>query len=300
MARMHRIDLPFCLYHVISRTNSGEIAFTGKREMDKFLGYLEKYSKIFNFRIHAWCLMPNHFHLLLESTDQARLSELMRRLLTAYTIFCNRRRGRHGHLFQGRFKSFVVDKSEYLLELSRYIHLNPARMKKQVDPEIYYGSSLRFYLKNQELPWLYTKEILSFFGGKPKKYKEFIQEGSDVVESPEISMRRFVGDMEFSKRFLKRVKKYEYNRKKYKEKEPDLERETQQAWAIVRDVARSFGLEPTQIKNALRARGRLSKARRLCIIRMRDNLPWTYKQIGRFFNIKTVNGVQKCLRAKLQ
>ena len=141
---MHRIDLPFCLYHVISRTNSGEIAFTGKREMDKFLGYLEKYSKIFNFRIHAWCLMPNHFHLLLESTDQARLSELMRRLLTAYTIFCNRRRGRHGHLFQGRFKSFVVDKSEYLLELSRYIHLNPARMKKQVDPEIYYGSSLRF------------------------------------------------------------------------------------------------------------------------------------------------------------
>ena len=85
MARPKRIDLPLCLYHVHSRTNSGDAAFLDSKDKQKFLYYLEKYLVLLSFRVHAWCLMANHFYLLLESGERVGLSEFMRRLLTAYT-----------------------------------------------------------------------------------------------------------------------------------------------------------------------------------------------------------------------
>ncbi|MBN1902695.1 transposase [Candidatus Sumerlaeota bacterium] len=301
MARLKRIDLPFCLYHVMSRTNSGEIAFEGKREMGKFLGYLAKYAGIFSFRVHAWCLMPNHFHLLLESTDKEGLSELMRRLLTAYTLYYNKRRSRHGHLFQGRFKSFVVDKLGYLLEVSRYIHLNPVRTQKPVDPEKYAGSSLQFYLKNQGPPWLYMNEILSHFKGNTSLFSDFIKDGINKTDPPLISRRMFVGNDEFSKRFLKRMKNYEH-KQKIMSKIPEVDKLVTQleekAEEIVRDIALNYGLDPARIKNGSRSRGRIFHARKACMIRIRDNIPWTYRQIANFFNIKSTNGVQKCIKAR--
>ena len=129
MARPKRIDLPFSLYHVLSGTNKRDKAFRDSRDENTFLSFVEKYSNIFSLRIHAWCLMPTFFHLLLETTDRPSLSEFMRRLLTAYTMYFNRRHKRNGYLLQGRFKSYIVDKTNYLLDLSRYIHLIPVETK---------------------------------------------------------------------------------------------------------------------------------------------------------------------------
>jgi len=156
MTRPKRIDLSFSLYHILSRTNSGDTAFQDNKDRSKFLEYVSRYTQLFDYRIHAWCLMSTHFHLFLESDQVPQLSEFMRRLLTAYTVYYNRRHRRHGHLFQGRFKSYIVDKSDYFLSLSRYIHLNPRETERPQDPFRYQGSSLRYYIKGGEPNFLHT------------------------------------------------------------------------------------------------------------------------------------------------
>lgn len=161
MSHLNRIDMPFSLYHIYFRTNSGDDACLYQWDREKFLKYMSRYLDIFEFRLHTFCILANHFHLFSESTQRPVLSEFMRRLLTANTVYLNRRGGRHGHLFQGRFKSHIVKKFFYLLALSRYIHLNPARLAKTWEPDRFAGSSLLCYINGREPQYLYTKEILS-------------------------------------------------------------------------------------------------------------------------------------------
>ena len=299
MARLSRINLPFCLYHVTSRTNSGDVAFTNPKEINKFLVYLAKYADIFAFRIHAWCLLPNHFHLLMESTGEEGLSELMRRLLTAYTIYYNRRHQRHGHLFQGRFNSYVVDKADYFLEVSRYIHLNPARNEKPSDPETYLGSSFRYYLRGHGPAFLYMTEILSRFPGGLNDYVHFVHEGleKDAGLLP-VSRRRFVGDPDFAQRFIKRIKSYESKRQnREKPGESAVNQEEDQADSITAGISQKFGFNVEQIKTGVRSRGKLGRVRKLCMAEIRNKLPWTYKKIGEYFHVHSVYAVQYNINA---
>ena len=237
--------------------------------------------------------MPNHFHLLLESTQHGALSELMRRLLTAYTVYYNRRHQRHGHLFQGRFKSYVVDRTDYFLELSRYIHLNPARQENGQDPGTYPGSSFRYYKSGEGPPYLYDLEILSRFPGGREEYVSFVLEGlEDEEERPQISRRRFVGDPDFATRYLKRLESYEMERLN-RGKCGELVRKPYQelADAIVSDIAHSFGLNVEQVRAGTRARGRLGRARKLSMAEIRKKLPWTYKEIGEYFHVESEQAV---------
>ena len=299
MARLRRIDLPFCLYHVLSRTNSGDIAFTSLGEMRKFLGYLAKYAEIFSFRIHAWCLMSNHFHLLLESTEQGKLSELMRRLLTAYTVYYNRRYQRHGHLFQGRFKSYVVDKTGYFLELSRYIHLNPARGEKPQDARTYAGSSFKYYISGEGPLYLYMEEIISRFTGGTEDYVSFVLEGlEDEAGKPPITRRRFIGDPDFAKRYMKRVQSYETQRLKREKLEGESKKRYRDlADAIVSDIAGDYGLSVEQIKMGIKSRGLVGKVRKLCMKEIRKKLPWTYKEIAEYFHVRCAHTVQRNIQS---
>ena len=113
---------------MISRGNERKAVFRSKRDQEKFLGYLETATERYGAVIHAYCLMDNHYHLLLE-TPAANLSQIMRHINGAYTTYFNVKRARSGHLFQGRFKAILAEKDEYAKELSRYIHLNPVRAK---------------------------------------------------------------------------------------------------------------------------------------------------------------------------
>ena len=130
-----------------------------------FLEYLTGYLEQFEMRIYAYCLMHTHFHLLIESR-KSNLSEYMRRLLTAYTVWFNRRHQTRGHLFAGRFKSIVVERGDYLVAVSRYIHRNPVDASLVKNAEDYPWSSMRVYAGKREPGFVYTREILSWFGNR--------------------------------------------------------------------------------------------------------------------------------------
>lgn len=291
MARPKRIDLSFCLYHVFSRTNSGDRAFHDSRDQNKFFEYLAKYLDLFQFRLHAYCLMSNHFHLLLESMERPDLSEFMRRQLTAYTVYFNRRHSRHGHLFQGRFKSYVVDKADYLITLSRYIHLNPAGGKHPGDVWTYEGSSLRYYIKGNEPAFLHTAELLSWFKGNRAKYADYIRDGLEEGAKPEIYQQRYIGGEEFVKRMNLRLfqmstkgtkaqKAGVINRERINQMEKDL------ADRLLNQVANHFRIMPETIKTGYKAQGDIGMARTLLIGLLREKLPWSSRKIGEYMGIK--------------
>ena len=126
MARPLRLEFPGALYHVTSRGNQRGNIFDDNDDRRQFLLVLQEVCHRYNWICHAYCLMSNHYHLLIETPD-GNLSQGMRQLNGVYTQYFNRRHGRVGHVFQGRYKGILVDKNSYLLELARYIVLNPVR-----------------------------------------------------------------------------------------------------------------------------------------------------------------------------
>lgn len=290
MARLKRIDLPYCLYHVFSRTNTGDRAFRDSADREKFLQYLARYLEMFSFKLHAYCLMNTHFHLLLESGYRARLSEFMRRLLTAYTVYFNRRHKRHGHIFQGRFKSPVVDKTSQLLALSRYIHLNPSNGESKTDAEKYEGSSLRFYIQGGEPPYLHTAETLAWFNGNRNKYAEFIRKGLNEETKPDIIGQRYVGDAAFACRTEQRLKHEEKKgiraaRARRRREEDQRAAEMQQAEEWTRLVAEYFDRSLEKILRGSHLQKKEGMARSVLIYILREKLPWSHEEISKYMNM---------------
>ena len=165
MARPLRLEFAHALYHVTSRGNRREDIYHDDADRQAWLSVLAQVCKRFNWTVHAYCLMSNHYHLLVETPD-ANLSAGMRQLNGVYTQMTNRAHRRVGHVFQGRFKAIVVDKDNYLLELARYVVLNPVRAGMVEDPGQWPWSSYRAMLAPGWLPgadWLATDKLLAYF-----------------------------------------------------------------------------------------------------------------------------------------
>ena len=128
MARPIRIEYEAAVYHVTMRGNDRRNLFEDDADRERFLAKLGESGILFEMRLYLYCLMSNHVHLVL-GTPRANLSRFMQRLETAYTVYFNHRHRRCGHLFQGRFGSVLVEEDEYMLKLSRYVHLNPVFTK---------------------------------------------------------------------------------------------------------------------------------------------------------------------------
>ncbi|MFZ2656349.1 MAG: transposase [Victivallales bacterium] len=128
MARPLRIEYPGACYHVTCRGNMGHQVFFSDRHYGLFLEKLEEFSALFSVKVRCYCLMPNHVHLYLQTTE-ANMSRFMQSFLTSFCVSMNRMRGKSGHIFQGRFKSHLVQDELYRSKLSRYIHLNPVRIR---------------------------------------------------------------------------------------------------------------------------------------------------------------------------
>jgi putative transposase len=180
MARPLRIEYPGAHYHITSRGNEQKDIFKSRRDKEKFLEYLESATTRYGAVIHAYCLMSNHYHLLLE-TPEGNLSAIMRHINGAYTTYFNVKRKRAGHLLQGRYKAILVDADEYLVELSRYIHLNPVRVGIVERPEQYQWSSYLNYTGHIKPPaWLRTGFILGCFAKQAddarNKYRTFVED----------------------------------------------------------------------------------------------------------------------------
>lgn len=185
MARPLRIEFPGALYHVTSRVNARQRVFRDDEDRETFLATLAWVAARFGWRCHAYCLMNNHVHLLIE-TPQPNLSRGMRQLNGVYTQRFNRRHRKVGHLFQGRFKAILVEKEGYLLELARYIVLNPVRAKRVKTPERYPWSSYRAMVGLAPVPpALATDWILNQFADTRatarRRYAQFVHDGIGVL-----------------------------------------------------------------------------------------------------------------------
>jgi REP element-mobilizing transposase RayT len=126
MARPLRIEYPGACYHITVRGNEQKEVFRSKADWEKFLSYLQSATERYGAIVHVYCLMTNHYHLLLE-TPLGNLSQIMRHINGAYTTYFNVKRKRAGHLFQGRYKAILIDADEYAKELSGYIHFHPVK-----------------------------------------------------------------------------------------------------------------------------------------------------------------------------
>ena len=183
MPRQSRIDAPGALHHIISRGIERRKLFESKADYDDFLRRLGSIAKETRTGCLAWALIPNHFHLLLK-TANTPISTVMRRLLTGYAVSFNLRHRRHGHLFQNRYESILCQEDAYLLELVRYIHLNPLRAKlvpdiKALNKYAYSGHSV--LMGKYSNKWQDTRAVLRLFGNTVsqarRSYREFVQKG---------------------------------------------------------------------------------------------------------------------------
>lgn len=181
MARPLRIEYPGAVYHVTSRGNEKKPVFKDDTDRLNFLSTFQHVNKRYNWICHAYCLMTNHYHLLIETPD-GNLALGMRQLNGVYTQLFNKRHGRTGHLFQGRYKAILIQKDSHLLEVCRYVVLNPVRAKMVERPEDWKWSSyLATAGKTKPYPCLTTDWVLGQFSGKRGKaeqeYRKFVQWG---------------------------------------------------------------------------------------------------------------------------
>src|SRR4030043_1773631 len=157
MARPLRMDYPDTFYHVLSRGNERKEIFHNEKDYLRFLDTLGKMVERFKLGVHAYVLMKNHFHLLVH-TKEANLSRAIQWLGVSYSVWFNRRHQRSGHLFQGRFKSFLIENDRYFTVMCHYIHGNPLRAHVVKRLSDYRWSSYRAYInKKQGVPWLTTE-----------------------------------------------------------------------------------------------------------------------------------------------
>jgi REP element-mobilizing transposase RayT/plasmid stabilization system protein ParE len=205
MARPLRLEFPGALYHLTSRGDGREDVFLTAADREAFLQVLTQVVERFAWLCHAYCLMDNHYHLLVE-TPQANLSRGMRQLNGVYTQAFNRAHGRVGHVFQGRFKSILVEKESHLLELARYIVQNPVRARSVRRAVDWPWSSYRATAGLEAAPSFLTVDwILGQFGRNRRTaqeaYREFVAEGRGASPWDALVGQVFLG----SERFVRRL-----------------------------------------------------------------------------------------------
>ncbi|MBI5411248.1 MAG: transposase [Nitrospirae bacterium] len=234
MARRPRVFAPGLLYHVMVRGNHRQKTFLGARDYQAYLDRLARYRKQYAAIIYAYCLMPNHVHLLVETTG-ASLAKFMQGVQQSYTLYFNRVHDTVGHLFQGRYKAIICDRDAYLLALIRYIHLNPVRASLVTAPDLYRYSSHQTYLHGREAEVLDPTGVLTLFGGRGE-YRSFVLDGIGAGHRPEyyaVEEQQFLGSAEFRKHATP-------------EKDSPLPRQPKRALsAVVKAMTAHLELEPS-------------------------------------------------------
>jgi len=280
MSRPLRLEYAGALYHVTSRGDRREAIYEDDNDRSAFISVLEGVCDTYNWVCHAYCLMSNHYHLLIETPD-ANLSKGMRQLNGLYTQTYNRSHGRVGHVFQGRYKAILVEKESYLLELSRYIVLNPVRAGMVRSVRDWPWSSYRATIgqvkgsKCLNVDWL-----LGTFGKRKsdavKRYKIFVSEGKGQP-SPWLMLRNqvYLG----SEQFVEKMQSLLNGDRELSEVPASQRRPVPKALG---DYEASSHDRNTAITNAYRSGG------------------YTLKEIGNHFGLhySTVSGIIKNQKSK--
>jgi putative transposase len=248
MARKPRIHFPGTLYHVITRGNRKQGIFLDEEDLQRFLTYLLACKKRFSFRLYAYALMKSHLHLLIE-VENIPLSRIMQTLLFGYAGYFNRRYGEVGHLFQGRYKAILCEKDVYLLELVRYIHLNPVRAKVVKRPENYAWTGHLSYLGKRAEPLIDEGFVLKQFSdNRPlarRRYRQFVWEGISSGHEEkyyEVKDQRYLGGESF-------IDRVENERKELEDWVYDILLD-----AISHEVSRAVGITEAKMKSVTKNR----------------------------------------------
>ena len=244
MARKPRLFAPGILYHVIVRGNQRQKTFAKDGDYQVYLEKLAQYRQRYGVTIYAYCLMPNHVHLLLECSGSP-LGKFMQGLQQSYTQYYNRTYHKVGHLFQGRYQAILCQKDAYLLELVRYIHLNPARSKLVASAGKYPYSGAQAYRSGKPTVIVDPRPVLKVIGGI-SGYRKFVQEGlreGHKEEYYEVEDQRFLGKGEFGEGLRR-----EYDQ----EERPKRKRSLSQ---VIAEMAKALKVRPEVLRVRGRARG---------------------------------------------
>ncbi len=262
MARRPRVEFPGGLYHVISRGNRRQAVFSGDEDRDRFVRKLRDYKKRYGFRLYAYVLLDNHIHLLLE-TGSHPLSKIMQGILQSHSQYYNRRYGTAGHLFQGRYTAILCEKDAYLLQLVRYIHLNPVRAGLVRDPAGYRWSSHNSYLAAESGDLIDADLVLALFSQRRAtavaEYEEFVSAAIGEGRREDyyrVTDQRFLGSQEFVERLER-----EEGALEVEERSP---RRTLDE--IAQDVERLTGVRAEGLRG--RGRSRVEREARLLFVRL--------------------------------
>lgn len=280
MARPYRLQAADCFYHITSRGDGHKAIYVSERDREKFLEYLATAKEKFRFYLYAYCLMTNHYHLLLETT-QPNLSRIMQYINTAYTIYYNTKRNKSGHLFQGRYKSILVEQDAYFAELTRYIHTNPLRAKIATKPAEYRWSSYNIYIHGKDDGLVDIERVKQFLGMDLKRYREFVEIVKDYPNPFKGVYAGFIlGRVKFIKDKLKLLQA-EIESKDFAHKRAVkniIEPET-----VINTVANYFKITPNELL-CLKKRPLTAKHTAIYLLRRKTGL--TNASIGALFGMK--------------
>ncbi|HEO63999.1 MAG TPA: transposase [Candidatus Omnitrophica bacterium] len=248
MARPYRIQVENGFYHITSRGDDRKPIYKSERDYEKFLEYLVAIKDKYKFYVHAYCLMANHYHLFIETT-QANLSRIMQYLNTSYAVYYNHKRKKSGHLFQGRYKSILVEQDAYYSELTRYIHLNPVKAKIVKNPADYSWSSYKAYIKYKRDSIVDIEQVKQRLTMKLSNYRRFVENNTQDYPDPlkKVYAASMLGSIKFIKENLNQLqtevesKDFAYKRALENVIEPDT---------IIKAVAKYYKKEPEALFKA--------------------------------------------------
>ena len=296
MARPLRIEYPGAYYHVMNRGLSRRDIFLEDKGRESFLDLLFDISRLWKVEIFAYCLMGNHYHLLLQ-TPKGGLSRAMRHLDGIYTQQFNRGHRRDGPLFRGRYRAILIDAEQYFLSVVRYIHQNPVMAGVVSDMDRYRWSSHRGYLYKSERPvWLNTDAVLSRFG-RLREYQEFMHSEMEreVVDFYKAAYQRpILGD----RGFIGWVKQRLGDRAKVEEEKPESRRVFGlRVEEIARVTARVYGKRLEELRRS--RRGEENEARSMAMYLCRTLGGHRHSEIGRVLGLEKTSSVSSaCSRMK--
>ena len=289
MARPYRLQSENCFYHITSRGNDRKKIFLSDTDFEKFLEYLVTAKEKYDFYLLAYVLMSNHYHLLIKTTGP-NLSKIMHYINGSYTTYFNVKRGKSGHLFQGRYKSLVIDADSYFKELTRYIHLNPIRAKMVENPWDYKWSSYKAYIgRKREDKQIDKQEIRRYLDMTGESYKLFVlggMSGGDEEKGEEYNIFNDVyggfllGRVGFIKEKLKELKiQVESDEISYR-KALDVGIEPER---IIEEVARIYKKKPEEL---ITSRTRPATEKQVAIYLIRRHTGLTNGEIGKIFKMR--------------
>jgi REP element-mobilizing transposase RayT len=315
MPRRPRLDAEGILHHVMVRGIERCTIFRDDKDLGRFMDRLEKQAESTGTKVYAWALIPNHFHLLIRS-GTAGISTFMRRLLTGYAVTYNRRHNRCGHLFQNRYRSIICDEDSYLLELVRYIHLNPIRahiVDTMEELDRYRWSGHKSLIAKQPLAWQDRERVLGYFGKTEQiarqNYRRYVAEGISQGHRPELTGgglirslgiknktefkmadhvltdERVLGTGDFVKEILEKVSKRELN---------PLPQRQEKADQIVTAQCQKAGINTAMLTGGSKT-GFIVKARADIATKLIYELGYSYAETARRLGVTTA-GICKMMK----